>query len=73
MTVYSFNLYIWINSTVLVMGRDLFIFAMLSPAELKRPSKGTALTGSIPEEDESGHHRHFIDCNVKLKKSHALG
>ena len=52
MTVYSFNLYIWINSTVLVMGRDLFIFAMLSPAELKRPSKDPTLTGSIPEEDD---------------------
>ena len=34
------------------MGRDLFIFAMLSPAELKRPSKDPALTGSIPEEDD---------------------
>jgi hypothetical protein len=38
---------IWINSTVLVMGRDLFIFDMLSPAELKRSSKDPALTGSI--------------------------
>ena len=36
----------------LVMGRDLFIFAMLSPAEPKRPSKDPALTGSIPEEDD---------------------
>jgi hypothetical protein len=45
-------LYIWINSTVLVMGRDLFIFAMLSPAEIKRPSKDPALTGSVPEEDD---------------------
>ena len=52
MTVYSFNLYIWINSTVLVMGRDLFIFAMLSPTELKCPSKDPALTGSIPEEED---------------------
>ena len=52
MTVYSFNLYIWINSTVLVMGRDLFIFAMLSPAELKRRSKDPALTGSISEDDD---------------------
>jgi hypothetical protein len=51
-SVYSFNLYIWINSTVLVMGRDLFIFAMLSPAEIKRPSKDPALTGSVPEEDD---------------------
>jgi hypothetical protein len=34
------------------MGRDLFIFAMLSPAELKRPSKDPTLTGSIPEEDD---------------------
>jgi len=34
------------------MGRDLFMFAMLSPAEFKRPSKDSALTGSIPEEDD---------------------
>jgi hypothetical protein len=34
------------------MGRDLFIFAMLSPAELKRLSKDPAVTGSIPKEDD---------------------
>ena len=34
------------------MGRDLFIFAMLSPAELKHRSKDPVLTGSIPEEDD---------------------
>jgi hypothetical protein len=34
------------------MGRDLFIFAMLSPTELKCPSKDPALTGSIPEEED---------------------
>ena len=51
MTVYIVLTCTWINLTVLVMGRDLFIFAMLSPAELKRPSKDPALTGSIPEED----------------------
>jgi hypothetical protein len=34
------------------MGRDLFIFAMPSPAELRRPSKDPALTGNIPEEDD---------------------
>ena len=50
--MYIILTYIWINSTVLVMGRDLFIFAMLSPAELKRPSKDPALTGSIPEEND---------------------
>jgi len=34
------------------MGRDFFILAMLSPAELKRPSKDPVVTGSIPEEDD---------------------
>jgi hypothetical protein len=38
--------------SVLVMGQDLFILAMLSLAKLKRPSKDPALTGSIPEEDD---------------------
>ena len=34
------------------MGQDLFIFAMLSPAQLKRPSKDPAVTGIISEEDD---------------------
>ena len=50
--MYIILTYIWINSTVLVMGQDLFILAMLSLAKLKRPSKDPALTGSIPEEND---------------------
>jgi len=67
------------------MGRDLFIFAMLSPAELKRPSKDPALIGSIPEEDDdelyiyrqceifyfSFYFHHFID-SVKKQQNHEV-
>ena len=35
------------------------MFAMLSPAELKRPSKDSALIGSIPEEDDENTQIHF--------------
>jgi hypothetical protein len=34
------------------MGQDLLILAMLGLAELKRPSKDPALTGSILEKDD---------------------
>ena len=63
---------LWINSTVLVMGRDLFIFAMLSPAELKRPSKDPALTGSIPEEDDDDDDDLLIYINSSILKVKTL-
>jgi len=63
-------------------GTRFVIFAMLSPAELKRPSKDPALTGSIPEEDDDDDERatvpqlgifmtilHFLDYKNKIKIS----
>jgi hypothetical protein len=41
----------------------MFIFAMLSPAELKRLSKDPALTGSITEEDDCDD---AINCPIKV-------
>jgi len=58
------------------MGRDLFIFAMLSPAELKRPSKDPALTGSIPEEDDDDDLNFYANlsrpCRFPLRMADAM-
>ena len=50
-----------------MIGRDLFIFAMLSPAELKRQAKYLPLTGSIPEEENDDDDPYNVDIDGLTK------